>query len=138
LPQSPENPAESCSPEAFESYRADLAAIWAQIIELRAGQPTILRATDIYMPIVSPWNEAGVFDACTECWENQCRAARLAAQAYNIPFLSRYDAFNGTDHSEDPIEKGLIFIDGSHLSGLGQQYTAELLAQMGYEPVTLP
>ena len=35
-------------------------------------------------------------------------------------------------------EKGYISIDGQHPSGLGQQYAAELLAQMGYEPVTLP
>jgi hypothetical protein len=128
---------ESCSPESFEKYTADLKAIWAKILELRAGQPTILRATDIYNPVVSPWNEHGVFEACTVCWENQSNAARLAAEAYDIPFLSRYDAFNGANHSEDPREKGYIVSDGEHPSELAAQFTAELLSEMGYEP-TLP
>ena len=128
----------ACTPETFAQYTTDLKAIWAKILALRAGQPTILRATDIYNPLVSPWNEAGVFDACTECWENMSHAARLAAEAYNIPFLSRYDAFNGTEHTEDPREKGYIHGDGEHPSELMNQRTAELLSQMGYEPVSPP
>jgi hypothetical protein len=129
---------ESCGPESFEKYTADMKAIWAEILELRAGQPTILRATDIYNPLVDPWNEHGVFEACTVCWENMSNAARLAAEAYDIPFLSRYDAFNGEDHNEDPREKGYIESDGEHPSELAGQYTAELLSQMGYEPVSSP
>jgi len=115
-----------------------MKAIWAKILELRAGQPTILRATDIYNPLVSPWNEHDVFEACTVCWGNMSNAARLAAEAYDIPFLSRYDAFNGVNHNEDPREKGYIRSDGEHPSTLAGQYTADLLSQMGYEPVSPP
>ena len=129
---------ESCSPESFGQYTADLSAIWAKILELRAGQPTILRATDTYVPLVVPWKESGVFEACTVCWENESEAARLAADAYGIPFLSRYDAFNGPDHNEDPREKGYIVSDGVHPSDLAAEYTAELLSQMGYEPASPP
>jgi predicted dienelactone hydrolase len=128
----------SCGPETFAQYTTDMKAIWAKILELRAGQPTILRATDIYNPLVSPWNEAGVFEACSECWENMSQAARLAAEAYNIPFLSRYDAFDGPNHDEDPREKGYIHADGEHPSELASQFTAELLSQMGYDPVSPP
>jgi hypothetical protein len=128
----------SCSPETFEQYSANLKAIWAKILELRGGQPTILRATDVYNPFVSPWKEAGVFEDCTKCWENMSHAARLAAEAYNIPFLSRYDAFNGTGHSEDPREKGYIRSDGEHPTELASQFTADLLFQMGYDPVSPP
>jgi predicted dienelactone hydrolase len=128
----------SCGAETFAQYTADLKAIWAEILALRAGQPTILRATDIYNPLVSPWNEGGVFEACTECWENMSHAARLAAEAYNIPFLSRYDAFNGTNHTEDPREKGYIRSDGEHPTELASQFTAELLSQMGFDPVSPP
>ena len=131
-----ENPAESCSPESFERYTADLAAIWAEILELREGQPTVLRATDIYNPLVSPWKEFGDFDGCTECWERMSNAVRLAAEAQGVPFLSRYDAFNGADHGEDPREKGYIQSDGEHPSDLASRYTAELLSEMGYEPVS--
>lgn len=128
----------SCAPETFEKYTTDLKAIWAEILKIRKGKATILRALDIYNPVVIPWEEQGIYEACTECWINQSNAARLAAEAYNIPFLSRYDAFNGTSHTEDPREKGYISNDGVHLSDLGCQYTAELLSQMGYEPVSPP
>jgi hypothetical protein len=131
-------PPKACGPESFEKYTADLKAIWARIFELRAGKPAILRATDIYNPLVSPWTEHGVFEVCTECWQNMSDAARLAAEAYDIPFLSRFDAFNGADRTEDPREKGLISGDGEHPSQLAGQFTAELLSNMGYEPVTPP
>ena len=127
-----------CEPETFEKWISDLKAIWAEILVLRDGQPTILRATDLYNPLVIPWKEQGVFEACTRCWENMSNAARLAAEAYSIPFLSRFDAFNGPNHVEDPREKGYIVSDGEHPSDLAAQYTAELLSQMGYEPVPQP
>ena len=38
--------------------------------ELRGGEPAVLRATDLYNPLVSPWRDAGVFEACTGCWQN--------------------------------------------------------------------
>jgi hypothetical protein len=136
--RSPEKPAEACSLEAFEGYTADLTAIWAKILELRDGQPTVLRAIDLYNPLVSPWKEFGDFDGCTECWERMSAAVRLAAEAQGVPFLNRYDAFNGADHGEDPREKGYIRSDGEHPSALASRFTAELLSEMGYEPVAKP
>jgi hypothetical protein len=129
---------ESCPSEAFEQYIADLEAIWAEIFRLRDGQPIILRATDIYNPLVRPWTLKNVLDECTACWEMMNNAAQQAAKSYNIPFLSRYDAFNGTTHIEDPRQKGYIDEDGEHPTDLMGQYTAELLSKMGYEPTTVP
>lgn len=131
-------PPGTCEPETFEKWISDLKAIWAEILVLRNGQPTVLRALDLYNPLVSPWKERGVFEACTRCWENMSNAARQAAEAYGIPFLSRLDAFNGPNHVEDPREKGYIVSDGEHPSDLAAQFTAELLSQMGYEPVPPP
>ena len=128
----------TCEPETFEKWISDLKAIWAEILVLRNGQPTILRATDLYNPLVIPWKEQGVFESCTRCWENMSNAARLAAEAYRIPFLSRLDAFNGPNHEEDPREKGYIVSDGEHPSDLAAKFTAELLSEMGYETVLQP
>ena len=130
-------PPSSCTPASFEMWTSDLKAIWAEIFKLRKGQPTILRAVDLDSPLISSWNRNNIFEACTECWINMSNAARLAADAYNIPFLSRYDALNGIRHTEDPVEKGYIRNDG-HLSELGAEYVAELLSQMGYDPVIPP
>ncbi|MCG7852772.1 MAG: hypothetical protein MIO92_09640, partial [Methanosarcinaceae archaeon] len=117
---------------------ADLEVIWAEIFNLRNGQPIILRATDIYNPLVRPWTLKKVLEPCTACWEMMNNAAQLAAETYNIPFLSRHDAFNGVTHIEDPREKGYIDPDGEHPTDLMGQYTAELLSKMGYAPVTPP
>lgn len=133
-----DQPPRSCEPATFEKYTADLKAIWGEIFKLRQGKATILRATDLYNPLVSSWKEYGVFEACTKCWENMSNAAHLAAEAYHIPFLSRLAAFNGPNRGDDPRKKGYIVSDGEHPSKLMGQYTAELLAQMGYEPVTPP
>ncbi len=129
---------ETCPPEAFEQYTADLEAIWAEIFKLRDGQPIILRATDIYNPLVRPWTLKKVLEPCTACWEMMNNAAQLAAETYNIPFLSRHDAFNGVTHFEDPREKGYIDADGEHPTDLMGEYTAQLLSEMGYAPVTAP
>jgi hypothetical protein len=52
------------------------------------------------------------------------------------PDLSRHDAFNKPDHEQDPRENGYIEADGQHPSALAGQFTAELLSQIGYEPVS--
>jgi lysophospholipase L1-like esterase len=123
---------------AFDGYTEDLTAIWAEIFRLRKGKPTVLRATDIYMPLVSRWQERGMFEACTAWWEQLSEADRAVADAYGIPFLSRYDAYNGPDHTEDPREKGYIRSDGEHPTPLAAQMTAQLLSEMGYAPVSPP
>ncbi len=45
---------------------------------------------------------------------------------------------NGPNHDEDPRQKGFILPDGEHPSALGAQYMADLLADMGYDPVIPP
>jgi lysophospholipase L1-like esterase len=134
----PVNPLINCNPAALEQYTTDLKWIWGEIFRLRNGNPTILRSMDLYNPWISMWNEKDIYLACTRCWENQNNAFRLAAEAYHIPFVHRYDAYNGVNHDEDPREKGYIRSDGTHPSDLGAQVTAELLAQLGYDPVPPP
>jgi hypothetical protein len=132
------DPPKNCNPAAREQFVTDLKWIWGEIIRLRNGKPTIFRSMDLYMPWVSIWNEKGVYLACTRCWENLSYSLRIAAEAYHIPFVHRYDAFNGVNHDEDPQKKGYIQSDGTHPSDLGAQFTAELLAQLGYEPLLPP
>lgn len=126
-----------CSPKSFEKYSADLKGIWAQVIELRSGQPTILRAIDVASPFVNDWKKHQTFEACTVCWECVSNAAHQAAEAYHIPFLSRYDLFNSPQHDQDPADNGYIGSDGVHPSDRADQLTAELLSKLGYEPMPL-
>jgi hypothetical protein len=128
----------ACGPETYTKYVEDLKGIWQEILKLRGGKPTVLRATDIYNPLVSQWNDCRLAEACDACWTNMSNAARQAADAYQIPFLSRYDAFNGPEHTEDPREKGFIRSDGEHPTDEANQFTAGLLAKMGYAPTLVP
>jgi hypothetical protein len=124
----------NCSMDTMNVYISDLQSIWGKIIELRKGQATILIATDIYNPLVNYWNKAGIHNSCDICWSHMSAANRQAAEAYNIPFISRYDAFNGPDHREDPCEKGYIRDDGEHPTSLLGEAFAKLLADLGYAP----
>ena len=109
-----------------------------QILRLRDGKPTILRGTDLYNPLISDWQKNGIYEECTQCWVTISNAARQAAEAYNIPFLSRLDVVNGPNHDLDPRTMGYIVADGEHPTPLLGQFTAQKLAELGYEPVTPP
>ena len=131
------NKATACGLDRFANYVNDLEFIWKKTIELRVGQPTILRATDIYNPILVYWQKYGTTKECTTCWENMSAAARQAAANLGIPFLSRYDDFNGSLHRDNPRQKGFIRDDGEHPTDLANEHTAQLLAAMGYN-ATIP
>lgn len=124
-----------CSPETFDVYKEHLEAIIGEILFLRRGSPTIIRAMDYYMPIYSEWKEQGIHEECTYCWENMNEAIHQAASEHNVPLAHVYDAFNGPNHDEDPREKGYIGPDGEHTSEEGQKVIADLFRELGYEPL---
>jgi len=124
-----------CSPETFETYKAHLDAIYGEILALRNGSPTIIRALDSYILRYSQWVKCGIAEECTVCWENFTATVHQAAADHNIPVAHVYDAFNGPNHDEDPREKGYIGPGGEHTSEAGQKIIADLLRELGYEPV---
>lgn len=129
------NYVKDCSPETFSEYQATLEAIVEEILALRDGAPTIIRATDFYVPVLTQWREAGLEVECTRCIENMVAAVHEAAAAQNIPVARVYDALNGPNHDVDPRNMGYIGADDIHTSDLGQQVIASLLRELGYEPV---
>ena len=128
-------PPGDCSPETFESYIENIKAIIEEILSLRNGMPTIIRAMDYYVPMYSEWKNHGIEKECTCCWENFNNAIHQAAAAYNVPVAWVYDAFNGPNHDEDPREKGYIADDGRHTREAGQKVIADLMRELGYDPV---
>lgn len=129
--QEPEN----CTSEFYEPYVENLKTIYAGIFSLRAGQPTIIRAVDLYNPIISEHQECGTETVCTRCWETFNATLLQAADEYGVPLVSVYELFNGPDHDQDPREKGYIGHDGEHTNETGQQAIADRLSQAGYEPL---
>ena len=119
----------------YEPYIENLKAIYEGMLALRNGKPTIIRAVDFYNPIISRHRARSIEVEWTQCWEIFNSAVRRAAEAYDIPLVSVYSAFNGSNHDEDPREKGYIGSDGIHASAEGQQAIADLLSESGYEPI---
>ena len=129
------HPPQDCTLQLYEPYIENLKAIYEEILALRNGKPTIIRALDFYNPLISEHRKRNMEIECTQCWESFNTAIRQAADAFNIPFVSVYDVFNGLNHDEDPREKGYIGTDGRHTSKQGQQVIADLLSKAGFEPV---
>jgi hypothetical protein len=127
-----------CSPGTFEAYRADLDAIYDQILALRGDAPLIIRAFDAYNPLYSVFREQGVYEECLGCWENFNQVIHQAATAHNVPVAHVFDAFNGPNHDEDPRDKGLIGPDGIHTREEGSTLIADLLRELGYEYTVSP
>ncbi len=125
-----------CSSDTFAKYIADLKEIYRIIFEIRQGKPTIIRAIDAYNPsLVSKCEPDGVFDACVSCWEAYNEAIHQAAEAMGVPVAGVFDAWNGKDHIEDPIAKAYTQEDNVHPNELGATVIAQLLRELGYDPI---
>jgi hypothetical protein len=124
-----------CEPDVFDLYIQHLDEIFEKIFELRDGQPTILRAFDAYNPIIP--NRVGQpgYEDCIWCWGNYNAAIHEAAQTHNVPVALVADAWNGIDFMRNPVEIGYTQGDGIHPSDLGAEVIAQLLRELGYEPV---
>jgi lysophospholipase L1-like esterase len=125
--------ARDCPPETFDTYQADLEAIYEEIRALRGDAPILIRAFDAYNPLYSVYREQGVYDECVQCFEYHNEAISRAAEAQGVPLARVYDAFNGPNHNEDPREKGYIGEDGRHTTAGGREVIADLLRGLGYE-----
>ncbi|MFO8037635.1 MAG: SGNH/GDSL hydrolase family protein [Anaerolineales bacterium] len=133
-----EPPPYDCTLELYEPYIENLKAVYEEMLALRNGKPTVIRGVDFYNPLISLHRDRNMEAECTDCLEIFNTAVRQAADTFNIPIVSVYDAFNGPNHDQDPRAKGYIGNDGVHTSEKGQQVIADLLSQAGYEPIEPP
>ena len=118
----------------WDPYREGLEQVAVEIKRLRDGQPTIIRTIQGYSPGVGRWEEAGVYDDCLACDAYGREAEQAAADAQGVLIAPVWDEFNGSDHTEDPVEKGYIASDGFHPSLEGAYVIADLLHDLGCEP----
>jgi lysophospholipase L1-like esterase len=52
-----------------------------------------------------------------------------------IPIANIFDAWNGLDHTEDPVANGYTQEDNIHPNELGATVIAQVLRDLGYEPI---
>jgi hypothetical protein len=127
-----------CTPEVYQPYTTVWSEVFKEMLALREGKPTIIRALDFYNPYISGYEKCGaeMQTSCIQCCGTFNDAIRLAAEANHIPLVSVYDLFNGPNHVEDPREKGYIGNDGFFPSTEGAKAIANHLRDAGYEPVS--
>lgn len=119
--------------EQWQPYRDVLDEVYDHIWKLREATPTILRAVDLYSPVLGPWKEAGIEAECIASWEMWSNVMREAARVNGAVFVSVFDTFNGANHDEDPRENGWIGGDGQHTTDDGAATIAKALAAVGFE-----
>jgi hypothetical protein len=124
-----------CSEKAMAGYRADLEAIFAEVLALRQGRPTALRTMDFYTPTYSLWKKDGTYEEYRRCWIAQSEAIHQAAATHGIPVAEVYAAFNGPGFDQDPRDAGLIGTDGEHPSEAGRAAVAQAFRATGYAPL---
>lgn len=127
---------EPLTPAVLQLYRDKLTAIYDEVLSLRRGRPTIVRALDLYAPMGARWRAAGVYDACTAGWVANARVNAQVAAAHGVKVASLYKAFNGPRHDRDPVRRGLIASDGLHTTDKAQALILRTLDALGYEPIT--
>jgi lysophospholipase L1-like esterase len=134
----------ACYEPALAAYERNIGDLAAAVAELRADQPTVLRAVtppnaltgaeEVIPPFLRETaTEIGVFHA-RSLRESTCSALR----AHGGECIDVLTAFNGADGTEDAYATGLMNLeDCCYASGKGQQLMAELLLQTGVEPEAL-
>jgi hypothetical protein len=120
------------STESWALYKADLNAIIDIIFDLRQGQPTVIIAQNMYVPIYELLRTRGDFEQCLQFWETLNSSIAEVAAERGIPVADVFSAFNGPDHTEDPIEKGYISNDGEHVNQAGAIAMADVFRSVGY------
>ena len=117
-----------------EVYKSLLEEIVEEIISLRGDNSTIVRMFEHYnFPGV---NERSLvhFEAKNRCTKVYNEIVHSVGDKYGIPVVSLYEAFNGRDGNENPGEKGYLR-DGIHTNPAGDAVIADLLRDLGYDPV---
>jgi lysophospholipase L1-like esterase len=133
-----------CYEEVLAGYEANIDELAAAVAELRADQPTVLRAIsgpnvltgaeEVIPPFLADQaTEVGVFVAKAQR-ESTCAALR----AHGGECIDVLTAFNGADGTSDAYATGLMNLEECcYPSGKGQQLMAELLMETGIEPQAL-
>jgi lysophospholipase L1-like esterase len=124
-----------CAEEKLAASMANYTAIIEEILRLTSAEHAIIRTQTYDNPFVNEWKERGVFEerkSMLDRWNGQL--VEIATQ-YNIPVARVYRDFNGPNGDQDPGDKGYISTDGMHNNDTGARRIAQLLRELGYEPL---
>ncbi len=130
----------TCGAAAAEIFRPKFESLFAQIVALRAGKPTIFRTFNRYNDWIGDPNDNNPNDlsltaknATHEVLDAWGAMICKAAQSNGFTCADIYHAFNGPDGFKPAGD--LLGFDYTHPSDKGNEVIAQVLADLGYAPL---
>jgi lysophospholipase L1-like esterase len=129
----------ACVDEATAEYRRDLDAVFGEVEELRAGQPTMLRVTTVYNSVIGDlvdptWNSPAAVEPSIYAVEQMAQAQCEVAKLHRGLCADTYHALNGKDGSES-AQPFLNPADATHLAQPGEDVFAAALIALRFSPL---
>jgi lysophospholipase L1-like esterase len=123
----------TCAAEAAEIFRPKFERLYAQIVDLRAGKPTIFLTVNRYNDWIGdgvPSEAIQATHAVVDAW-----SAMVCKAATSNGFLCAdiYHTFNGADGLQGAPD--LLAQDFTHPSDKGNEVIAQVLSSSGYAPL---
>lgn len=123
----------ACAVEAAEIFRPKFKSVFAQIVDMRAGKPTIFLMINRY----NDWIGEGVPPEAIQATHEVVSAwnAMVCDAATSNGFICAdiYHAFNGADGLQVPPD--LLAPDFTHPSDKGNEVIAQVLVDLGFAPL---
>ena len=126
----------TCAAAAAEIFRPKFESVYAQIVALRAGKPTLFRTINRYNDWIGwpggdlPPEATDATRIVVDAWSAMvCEAA----QANGFTCADIYHAFNGSDGLTPSGD--LLGKDYTHPSDKGNEVIARVLTDLGYAPL---
>lgn len=129
----------TCAAAAAEIFRPKFQSVYAQIVALREGKPTIFRTINRYNDWIGWAGEAGeanppeATDATRLVLDAWSTMVCEAAQENGFTCADIYHTFNGPDGLTPSGD--LLAKDYTHPSDKGNEVIARVLADLGYAPL---
>ncbi len=137
-PAVPAADVEACFAWVVPRYRADVDAIFKELVALRDPADAMIRVTDVWQFLWPTFNRAGTYDVVRPAWQAMNQAVADAAARHGIPLVRAYDLFTGPDGDRDPVAAGDVMSDEFHLTAQGVQRFVGALAALGFETTPSP
>jgi GDSL-like Lipase/Acylhydrolase family len=137
-PAAPAAEVEACFAWVVPRYRADVDAIFGELVALRDPADAIIRVTDVWQFLWPTFDRAGTYDVVRPAWQAMNQAVADAAARYGIPLVRAYDLFTGPDGDRDPVAAGDVASDEFHMTASGVKRFVDALAALGFEATAPP
>jgi lysophospholipase L1-like esterase len=127
-----------CIERVAADYKLTLDAILTEVDELRAGEPTALRLTNVYNAVIGDhvdpsWDSPDAVAPSKTANDLLAQIQCDLVERHGGDCIDVYSAFNGSDGSKPARQ--LLASDHTHPSPKGHKVIAQLLAQSGREPL---